>query len=282
MPSELQQDYQRSFLKWAGGKYRLLKEILTFLPTGKRFIEPFCGSAVVFLNVAPEQYESFLLAENNADLVDLYKNIQQNPEEFIAIAKKYFQVKHNCAESYYQFRDQFNKSKSQSKSMLRAILFLYLNRHAYNGLCRYNRNGLFNVPFGRYKQIMLPEKTIRYFSEKSQQAEIYHIDFRDLFEQVGSGDVIYCDPPYVPLSETASFTAYCTHDFDEMSHKDLKKCAELAQKKGASVIISNHDTPFTRALYKQASMVRSFPVQRMISRDVKNRKKVEELIAVYA
>ena len=135
----------RPFLKWLGNKYRHIDKLLRLLPDGKRLVEPFAGSGAVFLNTS---FNHYLLGEKNADLVSLYQHLQAEGESFIEDCKRLFKPRYNQAKAYYKLRDSFNASKNHRE---RAIMFLYLNRHGYNGLCRYNLNGGFNVPFGLYK-----------------------------------------------------------------------------------------------------------------------------------
>ncbi len=267
--------HTKPFLKWAGGKYRLLDKILNTLPPGKRLIEPFGGSGAVFLNA---KFDEFLISEANLDLVRLYQQLQQEGEAFIHYCASYFTPKNNQAHVYYKHRTLFNACTDPRE---RAALFLYLNRHGYNGLCRYNLSGKFNVPFGSYVRPYFPTLEMNHFYIKSQSAMFIHQDFRQTFAQLQQGDVIYCDPPYVKLSKTSSFTAYTGRHFSEEDQITLAQLAETASKNGNDVVISNHDTPFTRMHY-QKSKISSFPVQRYISCAAQGRNEpVQELIALF-
>lgn len=268
----------RSFLKWAGSKYAIRHNIMELLPAGKRLIEPFTGSGVIFLN---SHYKHYLLSEKNKDLVDLYQFLQKEGATFINDCRHYFNPKHNTAEKYLEFRKIFNETLNDaSRRRERAMLFLYLNRHGYNGLCRYNNSGYFNVPFGRYVQPILPENTMHIFHQKSQSAVFQHADFREIMKKAKKGDVIYCDPPYVPLSSTAKFSSYISQEFSNIDQQELVQHADKLSQRGIPVIISNHDTPETREYYKNAEII-SLEVSRHISCNIKNRKKVSELIAVF-
>ncbi len=134
----------------------------------------------------------------------------------------------------------------------RALLFLYLNRHGYNGLCRYNLRGEFNVPFGRYKRPYFPQDELYHFAEKAQNAEFYCLSYEECMELAGVNSVVYCDPPYAPLSATANFTAYHTNSFSPAEQARLAEMAEKLVSKRIPVLISNHDTPDTREWYKAA------------------------------
>lgn len=131
----------RAFLKWAGGKYPLLDDIKRHLPKGECLVEPFVGAGSVFLNT---DFSRYILADINSDLISLYNIVKMRTDEYVQAARELFVPETNCAEVYYQFREEFNKSQDPFR---RAVLFLYLNRYGYNGLCRYNLRGEFNVPF---------------------------------------------------------------------------------------------------------------------------------------
>ena len=141
----------RAFLKWAGGKYPLLDDIKRHLPEGECLIEPFVGAGSVFLNT---DYSRYVLSDINSDLISLYTTVKDKTDDYVSEARLLFTAEHNQAEVYYQLREEFNQSRDEFR---RALLFLYLNRHGYNGLCRYNLRGEFNVPFGRYKKPYFPE-----------------------------------------------------------------------------------------------------------------------------
>ena len=265
----------RAFLKWAGGKFKLVDELSNYLPMGERLVEPFVGAGSVFLNT---DYPSYLLCDINQDLINLYNIVKERPLEYIAAAKKLFVDEMNQKEAYYRVRTDFNKSRDP---FLRSVYFLYLNRHGFNGLCRYNRKGGFNVPFGSYKKPYFPEKEILAFSKKAQRAEFRCIGYEKAFEQIRIGDVIYCDPPYAPLSSTASFTTYVGAGFSLDDQALLARYSRhMALEQRIPVVISNHDIPLTRELYRGAHLAK-IQVQRNISQNGSGRYKVDELIALY-
>jgi DNA adenine methylase len=271
----VQQQPVRPFLKWAGNKYAVLRHILPVLPEGKRLIEPFAGSAAVFLNT---HYPTALLGDVNPDLINLYTVVQNETDDFIAHCRALFVPEYNQPEAYYALRKEFNADCTHGR---RAALFLYLNRHGYNGLCRYNAKGGYNVPFGRYKKPYFPEAEIQSFYKRAARAQCMVSSFRILLEQASKGDVVYCDPPYIPLSATANFTSYAAEAFGSTEQEALTALARKAAARGAVVIISNHDTLWTRELYRGARII-PFEVQRYISRDGENRKKAKELLAIFA
>lgn len=266
----------RAFLKWAGGKYSLIEQIHARLPEGKKLVEPFVGAGSVFLN---SDYESYLLNDVNPDLIRLYKYVKSRPKTLVKDARTLFNAKNNDKVRYYGLRQEFN---STDDPYYRALLFIYLNRHGYNGLCRYNLKGGFNVPFGDYTKPYFPEDEIFAFSEKAKKAKFVCEDYKKTFSRARAGAVIYCDPPYAPLSLTANFTSYSVGGFDPNEQAKLALLAErTAFKRNIPVLVSNHDTELTRKLYDNAeqSFVR---VGRNISQKAENRKKVGEIFAYYA
>ncbi len=266
--------FHRPFLKWAGGKSRLLPRIHKVLPQGERLIEPFVGAGAVFLN---SDFDSYLLADINPDLINLFQILKNQKQSFINYASEYFVEKNNQKLKYYELRELFNQTGT---GKLRAALFLYMNRHGYNGLCRYNQKGKFNVPFGKFKRPYFPALEMEYFCKLAARAEFVCADFREVMNSANKGDVIYADPPYVPISATAYFTQYAQQGFNHKCQKDLAETAQKLALDGVNVIISNHDNAATRRLYKQSS-VKSFYVQRNISCQGTTRNKVKELLACY-
>lgn len=264
----------RPFLKWAGNKFHCIEQVLNILPSSKRLIEPFTGSGAVFLN---SNYPRYLLAEHNQDLVSLFQLLQKEGSRFIDDCEYYFQKQFNDKTYFYQLREEFNECDDLRK---RAILFLYLNRHGYNGLCRYNGSGGFNVPFGQIDKPYFPRLAMEHFYKKASQAKFIQADFRETFKQSKADDVIYCDPPYVPLSDSANFSTYSNKAFTQADQIELATLAVQTVKRGVTVIISNHDTPFTREQYHPAEII-SFPVSRTISCKANKREKVQELLALF-
>lgn len=265
---------QRPFLKWAGGKYKSLDTIVPYLPETDCLVEPFVGAGSIFLNT---DYPNYILNDINSDLINLFKTVQTRHEEFIKDARDFFKTQNNNSEIYYQMREQFNSSTDEYE---RSLIFLYLNKFGYNGLCRYNSKGIFNVPFGKYASVNLQEEKIRAFAEKSQKATFYCQDFSKIFKLAPKNSVIYCDPPYVPLNDTSLFTSYHTDGF---SNAEQRRLAELAMN-GAdtqqqTVLISNHDTPETREWYKKAE-IKTLSVMRFISNNGKRPEK-KELLAIF-
>lgn len=264
----------RAFLKWAGGKYPLLDDIKRHLPQGECLIEPFVGAGSVFLNT---DFSRYILADINSDLISLYNIVKTRTDEYVQASRELFMPETNQAEVYYRFREEFNASEDPFR---RAVLFLYLNRFGYNGLCRYNLRGEFNVPFGRYKKPYFPEAELYHFAEKAQNAEFHCLSYEECMDRADSNSVVYCDPPYAPLSATANFTAYHTNSFSPKEQAHLAEMAEKLVSKQIPVLISNHDTPDTREWYRAAKHFQ-VKVRRSISSNGGTRKKVNELLVLY-
>lgn len=273
-------DHLTPYLKWAGGKARIAARILEELPAGARYvrlIEPFLGSGAFALNAA-HLVDGMVLADANPDLVALHRRVIGDPDLLIEEARILFRPENNTDERYREIRAAFNTSTDPST---RAVLFLYLNKHCFNGLCRYNRSGGFNVPFGKMKAPRVPEEAIRGFAEALAGADIRVADFRTLMAEAGEGDLLYCDPPYAPLTETANFAAYAAGGFGEQDQRDLATLAEEARGRGATVLVSNHDTPFTREIYEDASTITAMNVKRSVSASGGARGSAKEVVAAY-
>lgn len=267
----------KSFLKWAGGKTQLLPKLIELgIYGGRRYVEPFVGSGVVALNMP---HEKIIIADTNPGVIALWNQIKNN-KEFIADAAHYFNERYNNNEEmYYIIRDEFNHSTT---NYFLAAAFLYLNKHCFNGLCRFNSKGEFNVPYGHYKvNPKFPLNELEVAAYMTQRMEIRECSFTDTFALIKKHDMVYCDPPYVPLSATSSFTKYSTGSFNNNDHERLVVEAMVAQNKGATVIISNNDTPYTRQLYKDATDIHFIDVRKSISCKSTGRAKQREIIAVY-
>lgn len=265
----------RPFLKWPGSKYRIVGRIKEQLPPGRRLIEPFVGSGAVFLNT---DYDSYLLADNNPDLINIFRFLQSEGPIFIEYCRTFFTPENNSEEVYYTYRKEFNNTENDK---LKAALFLYLNRHGYNGLVRYSLKGNFNTPFGTYEKPYFPAKEMLYFHKKAQRAQFVCCSFEEVMSRAKPGrDVCYCDPPYVNLSPTANFTSYSAGGFSPEAQLRLAELAKSLAKKGVPVLLSNHDTEFVRRAYSSARIV-AFDVRRFISCDGANRGKAGEVLALF-
>lgn len=293
----------KPFLKWAGGKTRVATHILPHLNGKKRLVEPFAGSCAIFLL---SDLKNALLCDINPDLIRLYKTIQNHGKPFIRwVQDTYFTDDNNTKDAFLENRRYFNtlinlsENATSKKDWARSGLFLYLNRHAFNGMCRYNKSGGYNVPYGKYKKPYFPEKELYAFYEKTKNVTFKCQSFIDTMQgEINNpvpNTVIYCDPPYVELSKTASFTTYSSEGFSKELQEDLTKLASRCYKKGIKTIVSNHDVPPTQNMYAKgltftgesiltktiASKIETFLVTRSISAKGSTRGKSPELLAIY-
>lgn len=265
------------FLKWPGGKRKVVPYLVPHLGLpAKRLVEPFCGSCALSLSTADKVTELWL-NDINPDLMNLLAQLKYSPAQLLKATREYFSPFMNNEAAYYRLRNHFNETND---ALDRAALFIYFNRHGYNGLCRYNMEGKFNVPFGRYKKPYFPEKEMIAAHQVLSKSKLTQLDFEEVLEQCEAGDVVYCDPPYIPISATSSFTSYSAGGFGLTEQRRLAQAARNAARRGALVILSNHDVPLSRELYRDAIKY-SINVRRNISCDGTNRAIVKEIIAVY-
>jgi len=266
----------KPFLKWAGGKYRLIPFLKSKFPEAKRYIEPFLGAGAVALNV---DYPEFIVNDVNSDLIAVWKALKTYKEGFINACESLFVPENNNKPAFLEFKKQFNRTVDSDD---KAIMFIYLNRHCFNGLCRYNSKGGFNTSFGAYKVPYFPRNELLGVLDKIQNFEIHNLDFKEIFALVKEGDLVYCDPPYFPLSETSSFTTYSAGGFGLMEHIKLAEEAKLAAERGATVFISNCYNWYSRELYSgYGAKTYSVDCRRCISGDGDKRGSVKEIVAEF-
>ena len=268
-------NWQRPFLKWAGGKYSLLPELDRLIPAGKRLIEPFVGGGSVFLN--SDKHERFLLADVNADLINLYQMLEVDHIRVCSLARMLFE-RANSEVAYKELRDEFNNQSMGAPE--RAAVFLFLNRHCFNGLIRYNRDGFFNVGWGKYEAPYFPEIEIKAFKQKSHKCVFLNAGYRRTLALAGEGDVVYCDPPYEPLPGTAGFTNYAAGGFSWADQVSLAESCVAAHQRGAKVLISNSTAPRVLELYEQYGFtLHHVDARRAISSKGSTRETAKDIVA---
>ncbi len=265
-------------LKWAGGKRQLLEPILAFVERAfpnriEKYYEPFAGGAAVFFAlVARGKFERARLSDMNADLIRVYTALRDDADSVILELEKLLELGHS-EEVYYKVR-----ARRPVKASARAARLIYLNRTGYNGLYRVNRSGEFNVPFGRYKTPrILDQSRLLTAAEALQGVELAVEDFEASCKPAKRGDFVYFDPPYVPLSKTASFAAYHSSAFDLAEHARLAKTFAKLTKRGVSTLLSNSDTPETRELFREFDWT-TVQATRAINSNGKRRGAVSELL----
>jgi DNA adenine methylase len=266
----------RPLLKWAGGKSRLLSHIIPALPKGRRLIEPFVGGGAVFLNATG--FEKYLLGDSNKHLINLYRTVVERPQEFVDVAQLFFNESFRSPERYLEVRHAFNR---ESDVLTQSAQFLFLNRFGFNGLCRYNRSGQYNVPYGHLQQVpAFPTQQIFAFAEKAREATFVHGDFAAIMRSAEPGDVIYADPPYLDRDDVASFRGYGATGFGLDRQSELADLARELAGRGVPVVISNHDCSVARDLYAGAEIA-TFSARRSISATADSRGHVGEILAVF-
>ena len=262
-------------LKWAGGKRSLIPNILGLLPADYRnrtYHEPFIGGGAVFFRIRPR---SGSINDINHRLINLYKIVRDKPEELIALAKQY---KHD-KDTFYKLRDRFNQPGISDVED--ASLLLYLNKTAFNGLYRVNSKGKFNVPFGRYKNPkIVPVKRIRTASKVLKKIDILCTDFTYVIDHSNDGDLVYFDPPYQPVSQTANFTSYSSEGFGFEDQKRLRDTCVKLDKKGVLFVLSNSYIEEILNLYREIKSFRMEIVQakRAISSKASTRGPINEIL----
>lgn len=241
----------RPFLKWVGGKGRLLNQYKPFFPKQfNNYFEPFIGGGAVYflLNNQFELSSRASLCDRNTELINAYRIVRDNPQALLHLLQQH-QAHHNN-DYFYQVRNR-DRQPSPTDPVEQASRTIYLNKTCYNGLYRVNKKGFFNVPVGRYKNpaIFVPQ-IIQAASRALQGATIEQRDFREILKYAQKGDFIYFDPPYVPLSVTANFTSYTSDNFSLTDQRELAQVFQSLNQRGCQVMLSNSFTPEVQELYR--------------------------------
>jgi len=236
-------DVARPFLKWAGGKRRLLAQYRPYFPSGiARYHEPFVGSAAVFFDLEPVKA---VLADSNAALINCYAAVRDHVEPLIRHLDR-LQARHSPGH-FYEARERYNAARLGAVE--RAALFIYLNHTCYNGLYRVNRRGHFNVPAGRYRRPRISDPGgLRAASAVLQRSRLVTRRFDACETDAARGDFVYIDPPYHRLN-AGSFTSYTAEGFGEAEQRELAAVVDRLHAAGCRVMVSNSDTPLVRELY---------------------------------
>lgn len=263
----------KTILKWAGSKVRIMEQLRPHLPKTKRLVEPFAGSCAVMMNT---DYEQYLIADANPDLINMYQVISEHPAVIDEVHYEKLLMHENNNKAIYNATRTFFNLRNETE-WGRAWTFLYLNRHCFNGLCRYNKKGEFNVPYGKYKKPYFPEKEIISFSEKAQHADIVCLEWQDTLSLVEDNDGVYCDPPYMGNN----FTQYHTAGFTDADHEALAiALKDINDIQGNPITVSN--SPEAKELYADLGFtIHEIEAPRSIAGKGK-RTPAKEIIAVLA
>ena len=260
------------FIKWAGGKSQLL-EYMKVPARFRTYHEPFLGGGAVFFALQPR---SAFLSDVNEELTNAYRVVKESVEKLISVLKE--ASGEVTEDDYYEVRAQDPESLDPVN---RAARFIFLNKTCYNGLYRVNRDGKFNVPFGRYKAPRICDaEGLRLASEALKHAIVKTRDFQDALKLVEPNDFVYLDPPYVPLSKTSNFTEYTSKSFTWQDQEMLAAAAlRLRDEVRCFVLISNSYHPKIRSLYERIGFrLRHVTAQRVIGSTASSRGRINELL----
>jgi len=263
------------FLKWAGGKRQLLPhlmEAVNRLDGFKTYHEPFIGGGALYFEMcAARRLQKARLADINDRLIQTYLAVRDDVENLIAVLREHEQ--HHCETHYYQVRANIPQSPTE-----RAARIIYLNKTCFNGLFRENSRGEFNVPMGRYTNPRICDAAnLRACSKTLQAARIETASFETILSKAKPGDFVYFDPPYMPLTRTASFTAYHASGFGEDAQRELARVFACLDAKNVRVLLSNSDTPLLRALYRDYA-IKQVIASRQVNSNPEKRSGVPELL----
>jgi len=266
------------FIKWAGGKSQLLSKIQPFYPREpyETYFEPFLGGGAVFFDLRPR---IAFLTDSNKELITAYRVVKSSVEELIVRLDKLAAEYHEDSEkTYYRVRDDWDLTELDPISSV--ARFIFLNKTCYNGLYRVNRQGKFNVPWGKEKNstICEPEKLLA-ASQALRGALLRSMDFREALKAIGGTDFVYVDPPYQPVSKTASFTGYTKDQFGMEDQVDLAEELARLDRAGARFLLSNSFSRELESLYRQFGFkVTYVTAPRAISSNPKTRGQTKELL----
>ncbi len=263
----------KPFIKWVGGKRKLLPELEKRLPQDfKTYFEPFMGGAALFWQTKPKKA---VLLDINQELVNTYQCVQQNVEALILdLQQHYYDKKY-----YYQIRQGDRLAEySNWTDIQRASRFIYLNKTCFNGLYRVNSKGQYNVPFGKYKNPQIVDRqNLRTCSQALQQTEILMGSFLSIESKITAQDFVYFDPPYIPLNATSSFTSYSKEGFDIQMQIALRDLCCRLNTRGVRFMLSNSSAPLVLDLYSEFR-VELVDVPRSINSKGDKRGKIKEVL----
>ena len=288
----------KPFLKWAGGKGQLLAEIEKYYPFEDgvitKYAEPFVGGGAVLFDILSKyDLEEVYISDINAELINSYRIIRDDIDELIAMLmvmqSEFVPMDKEHRKVYYMAkRERFNDLKvngNETVNIEKAALMIFLNKTCFNGLFRVNKKGLFNVPMGSYKNPMIcDEDNLRAVSDKLQRVKIVCGDYRESADFIDENTFVYFDPPYRPITATASFTAYTENLFNDKEQIELARFVDEMHRKGAKIVISNSDPKNSNAeddffdnIYS-SHKIKRVEATRMINCNSEARGKIKELL----
>ena len=273
----------KPFLRWAGGKRRLTGLLMeafpeNFDPKSGRFFEPFVGGGALSFATGDSTKKPYILGRNlfindaNPDLVIVYTVVRDNLAALISELEK---LSLDVSKQAYEFV----RSSNPKSDVKRAARFIYLNKTCFNGLWRVNSSGQFNVPWGQLKNpLIFDANQLTLCSKRLKGSKITNGGFKDSVKSARQGDLVYFDPPYIPLTSTASFSQYAKANFGLQDHIDLANTIAELTSRGVNVILSNSDTEMTREIFQKSLTLRQISMNRSISASSGSRQPVNEVI----
>jgi len=267
------------FVKWAGGKTRLLSKLRPYYPRPNEYetyFEPFLGGGAVYFDLRPKRG---FLSDSNEELVNAYRVVKSDVEELVSyLSKLATEYRRSPEENYYEIRDDWDVPNLGS--VQRAARLIFLNKTCYNGLYRVNRRGKFNVPWGKRRNQTISEaEKLRAASLALRGASVTSLDYHEALNHVSSGDFVYLDPPYQPTSKTASFTGYTKHQFAMEDHVSLADALVDLDRKGTRFLLSNSFSKDLESLYRKFGFEITYvTAPRAISCDPGTRGQTKELL----
>ena len=269
------------FAKWAGGKRQLIPQIRERMPEQfNNYYEPFVGGGAVIFELLPQ---NAVINDINRALINAYQMICEHPQEFLQeINRLDAEMWEDGKEYYYSLREHYNdKLMKEEFDVELAALFVFINKHCFNGLYRVNGKGLFNVPYNNSRRSSVDEKSIMEISEYLRNVRIISGDFEVACEGAGEGDFVFIDSPYAPLNPT-SFESYTKEGFDIESHRRLANLFDELTTRGCYCMLTNHNTELINELYgNKGYTIDVVSVKRMINSDASNRVGEEVIICNY-
>jgi len=267
----------KPFLRWAGGKSRIVKHLIQFLPNEpfSEYWEPFLGAGALFFALSPERSH---LSDVNRDLISCFSAIKHNTDLVYRYLREH--LAKNSEDYYYQIRGQYNTC---GQSIAQAARFVYLNRAGFNGIYRVNRRGEYNVPYGHKEPPPAPSRNdLMQASELLQRATLSDCSYEVAISEnaLGSRDLVYLDPPYPPLNSTSNFNHFTPSRFPWREQRRVAEIARVAKDKGCFVMISNSDVGQIRELYTDWH-IHTLPVKRSVAANGSRHYAAELVITSY-
>lgn len=268
----------KPILKWVGGKRQLLLKIMPLIPDNVSvYVEPFVGGGAVLFEYQPKRA---IINDYNEELINVYKVIKESPDELIKILITH--KENNSKKYFYTIRavDREENYMEKFSNVERAARTIFLNKTCYNGLYRVNSKGQFNTPYGRYKNPNIVDEQLIYAMSEyfnKNDITIMNSDYKDALKYLDKDSFVYFDPPYLPISDSSSFTSYTQNGFTFEQQIELKEQCDILHQNGIKFLLSNSDHPFIRDLYKDY-YIKTVHAKRTINSRANKRGEIKEVL----